>query len=76
MKTTVSEKGQVTIPKRLRERLGIRPGQVLDLEEEQGRLVATKVTPQDPVESVYGILKRGRSTDDLITSLRGKADAV
>jgi len=64
MKTTVSEKGQVTIPKRLRERLGIRPGQVLDLEEEQGRLVATKVTPQDPVESVYGILKRGRSTDD------------
>ena len=76
MRTTVSEKGQVTIPKPLRDRLGIRPSQVLDVQEEQGRLVATKVSPKDPAESVYGILKLGRSTDDLITSLRGKADAV
>lgn len=76
MNTIVSEKGQVTIPKPLRERLGIRPGQILDFSEEQGRLVATKVTPQDPVESLYGILKLGRPTDDAITSLRGKADAV
>ena len=76
MKTIVSEKGQVTIPKRLRERLGIRPGQVLDFREERGRLVATKATPQDPVERLYGILKLGRPTDDVITALRGKADAV
>ncbi len=76
MKTTVSEKGEVTIPKPLRDRLGIRPGQVLDVQEEQGRLVATKVTPQDPVEGVYGILKLGHPTDEVITSLRGKAGAV
>ncbi len=76
MNTIVSEKGQVTIPKPLRERLGIRPGQILDFSEEQGRLVATKVTPQDPVESLYGILTLGCPTNDAITSLRGKADAV
>lgn len=76
MNTIVSEKGQVTIPKPLRERLGIRPGQILDFSEEQGRLVATKVTAQDPVDSLYGILKLGRPTDATITSLRGKADAV
>lgn len=76
MKTIVSEKGQITIPKPLRDRLGIRPGHVLDFREEQGRLVATKATPQDPVESVYGILKLGRSTDKIITLLRGKADGV
>lgn len=76
MNTIVSEKGQVTIPKPLRERLGIRPGQILDFREEQGRLVATKVTPQDPVESLYGILKLGRPTDDVMTSLRDTADAV
>ena len=76
MKTTVSEKGQVTIPKPLRKRLGTRPGHVLDLREKQGRLVATKVTAQDPVEGVYGILKLGRPTDDAITSLRAKADVV
>lgn len=76
MKTIVSEKGQVTIPKPLRERLGIRPGQVLDFREEHGRLVATKVTLEDPVERLYGILRLGRSTDDVITAVRGKADAV
>lgn len=74
MKTTVSEKGQVTIPKALRDRLGIRPGQVLDFREEKGRLVATKAAAQDSVEAVYGILKLGRSTDDTVNSLRGKAD--
>ena len=76
MKATVSEKGQVTIPKPLRDRLGIRPGHVLDFREEEGRLVGTKSTPQDPLESLYGILNLGRPTNDVITSLRGRADAV
>ena len=76
MKTIVSEKGQVTIPKPLRDRLGIRPGQVLDFEEEKGRLVATKSTTLDLVESVYGIIRLDRHTDAVMTSLRGKVDAV
>ena len=66
----------MTIPKPLRKRLGIRPGQVLDFKEEAGRLVATKSAPEDSVEGVYGILKLGRSTDDLISSLRGDPDRV
>ena len=76
MNSVVSEKGQVTIPKALRERLGIRPGQVLDFDEENGRLVATKVTARDPVDAVWGILQDGRSTDDIIVELRGTPDAV
>ena len=40
MKAKVAERGQVTIPKALRERLGIVPGTVLDFIEEQGRLIA------------------------------------
>lgn len=76
MKTTVSEKGQVTIPKLLRDRLGIRAGQVLEVREEAGRLVATKAVAQGPTDRVYGILKRGRSTDQAIKALRGKPDAV
>jgi len=75
MKATVSQKGQVTIPKPLRERLGIRPGHALDFSEEQGRLVAIKVTTHDPVESVYGVLRFNRPTDDLVTSIRVEADA-
>lgn len=74
MKSVVSERGQVTIPKPLRDRLGIGPGQVLDFEEEQGRLVARKITGQDPIDSVYGILELPEGTDRFIEEIRGKAD--
>jgi antitoxin PrlF len=72
MKTIVSEKGQITIPKPLRVRLGIRKGEVLDVKEERGHLVMSKRGPRrDAVDELYGILKLGRSTDELIDELRG-----
>ena len=72
MKTIVSEKGQVTIPKPLRVRLGIRSGQVLEAVEERGRLVMSKkAKPKDAIEKLYGILKLGRSTDAIMKELRG-----
>ncbi len=74
MKVIVSEKGQVTLPKKLRDRMGLRKAQVLDFHEEGGRLIATKVASQDAVQSVYGILKLGRSTDKKIAQLRGSPD--
>ncbi len=73
MKAVVSEKGQVTIPKALRDRLGIRPGEVLDFEAERGRLVARKRLAEDPVDAVYGILDTGASTDVLLAELRDGA---
>jgi antitoxin PrlF len=76
MKTTVSEKGQVTIPKALRDRLGIRAGTTLDFEEEHGRLVATKLVTQDPVDAVYGTLTLPAPTDQLIDELRGPREAA
>ncbi|MEK7407482.1 MAG: AbrB/MazE/SpoVT family DNA-binding domain-containing protein [Acidobacteriota bacterium] len=76
MKALLSQKGQVTIPKPLRDRLGLRAGQPLDFREERGRLVAIKVSSEDPVESVYGILKLGRSTDAAISDLRGPGNAT
>lgn len=75
-RAVVSEKGQVTIPKRLRERLGIRPGQVLDFAEDRGKLVATKANASDPVASVFGVLRLDRPTDDVVAELRGAPDAV
>lgn len=76
MKSTVSEKGQVTIPKRLRERLGIRAGAVLDFEEDRGRLVATKLTTQDPVDELFGVLESTDSADTIVHRLRGTPDTV
>ncbi len=71
MKATVAERGQVTIPKLLREKLGIRPGTKLDFQDEGGKLVAIKVPPADPVAKVYGCLETGMETDKILRELRG-----
>ena len=71
MKAVVSEKGQVTIPKELRTRLGIRPGVVLEFEADGGRLVARKTQVADPVDAAWGILSLDESVDEFIDRIRG-----
>jgi len=74
MKAKVAERGQVTIPKRIRDHLGIRKGTVLDFQEEKGRIIAIKTGAADPVADCYGSLSRGRQTDELMDELRAHAD--
>ena len=38
MKTTIDSAGRIVVPKRLRDELGVQPGQVLELEVRDGRL--------------------------------------
>ncbi len=77
MRSRVSEKGQVTIPKVIRDRLAIRPGEVLEFDEQaEGQIVARKIVTRDPVDEVYGILDASESSDEFIDRLRGKADGV
>ncbi len=76
MKTRVSERGQITIPKAIRERLGIRPGQELEVSEQDGTIGAYKASTSDPLTAVTGIIETDRSTDDLIEEIRGQADAT
>lgn len=75
MKATVSEKGQVTIPKALRDRLGIRPGQKLEFSEGDGGLFARKAMADDEVAAAYGMLDLDRSTDEVMAELRGPGPA-
>jgi len=72
MKARVAERGQVTIPKRLRERLGVNPGTVLEFSEEHGRLIAVKTADLDPVSEVYGCLGKRLHTDAVMAQLRGR----
>lgn len=72
VKATVSEKGQVTIPKPLRKRLGIRPGVVLEFEAENGILVARKAVGRDVVDEFYGTLRMSESVDEFIEQIRGR----
>lgn len=72
MKTTVSEKGQVTIPKRLRDRLGLRPGTVIDFEENAGHLVGRTLVRVDQLDDLYGILQLpSGGTDAFVREVRG-----
>ncbi len=72
MNAVVAERGQVTIPKRLRDRLGIKPGTLVDFEEDSGRLILAKVVGNDPVSQVMGCIRLERDTDTLIRELRGE----
>ncbi len=73
MKTVVSEKGQITIPKALRDKLGIRPGTVLDFDDEQGRLVARKWSEDDVIRKWRGRgkLPGGLGVDAYLKRARG-----
>jgi len=73
MKMTVSEKGQVTIPKKVRERLGLKPGSVLEVSANNGRLVAVKADRGDPFSKWRGegSLPSGLSVDEYLNRSRG-----
>jgi antitoxin PrlF len=77
LRSTVSEKGQVTIPKPIRERLGIRAGEVLEFDDEHpgGAVVARKAATRSAVDELYGVLRVPGGTDKLIDRLRGEPDA-
>lgn len=72
-KACVTERGQVTIPKQLRDRLGIKPGSVLEFSEERGRLIAIKAAGIDSVAEVLGCLGKRLNTDVVMAQLRGRA---
>ncbi len=75
MKTVVSEKGQITIPKSLRDRLGLRPGTQLDFTASNGKLIGKKIeTDEDRVLAVTGVAEKTINVDKYLESVRGKPD--
>lgn len=72
MKSTVSEKGQVTIPKALRSKLGLRTGTIIEFEAERGALVGRKAATEDAFDELYGSLKMAEPVDDYIERARGR----
>ena len=57
MKTTVSERGQITLPKAVRISLGLRAGTILEISVVNGQLIGTKKDSTDPLVKWRG---RGR----------------
>ena len=69
----IGERGQVTIPKKIREKYGLMLNIEVDfVPEETGVLIKKKHRGSSPVEQVYGILKKKASTDSYIEQIRGR----
>ena len=77
MKATVTSKGQITIPLRIRQQLDLEKGTVLEFEADAGCLLARKVFDFDKMRSVIGIGKTElaeRSSDEWLEDLRGPVE--
>ncbi len=72
MISSVSEKGQVTIPKAVRDRLGLRPGTAIEFRAEDGKLVGTKAVSEDVFRKWRGRgrLPAGLSVDEYLHRAR------
>jgi AbrB family looped-hinge helix DNA binding protein len=70
----IGERGQVTIPKKLRNRFGMLPGTDVEFVEQAGQLVLKKAGKEPrPFGKYVGALKgRGLRSDDLVESMRGR----
>jgi AbrB family looped-hinge helix DNA binding protein len=69
----VTSKGQVTIPKKVRDRLGVHPGEDVGFEEKEGVVVITKAVTKSPFDKWVGKLRKleGQHSDSLVKELRG-----
>jgi AbrB family looped-hinge helix DNA binding protein len=69
----VTSKGQVTIPKKVREKLGVHPGEDVGFEEKNGLIYIQKTVKKSPFDKWVGRLKQleGQQSDDLVKELRG-----
>lgn len=73
-KTKITTKGQVTVPKDVRDRLGLRPGDELEFIEERGVFRLRKRLPPTPLRKYRGFLKdlAGTDPDELVRKMRGQ----
>jgi antitoxin PrlF len=74
MDATVAERGQITLPKAVRDALGLVKGSKLKVEVEGSSIVMRKDL-DDAISRVRGSipLPPGVSTDDIMRELRGRA---
>ncbi len=72
---TLTSKGQVTLPKVIRDALGLGPGSEVEFELQEGKVVLRKRVPAETLQRWEGYL-RGQlpagSVDEMMELLRGE----
>jgi antitoxin PrlF len=72
MNSVVSEKGQITIPKAIRQKLGLSPGTIIEFDAIKGQLVGRKKLMRDVFKKWRGRgkLPKEMSVDDYLRRAR------
>lgn len=75
MKATLTAKGQITIPTAIRQRLGLKAGQVLEFDETTPYLVAVPVFDEPTMRALMGCTsgRLGKTSDEWLDETRGSA---
>ena len=70
----LTSKGQLTLPREIREKLGVRPGDVLEFVEEDGEFYIRRRIVESPFDRYVGYLrdKTGEEPDLLVEQMRGR----
>jgi antitoxin PrlF len=70
----MTAKGQITIPKALRERLGLLPGDEVEFIEVEGGLRVQKRVAESPFTRYRGYLRhlKGQDSDTVVEIMRGR----
>jgi antitoxin PrlF len=69
----VTAQGQVSVPAKVRQRLGVGPGSVLEWDEEEGQVVVRKAgryTSEDIHQALFSKGPRPRTVQDLKAGIR------
>lgn len=66
----MSSQGQVTIPKAIREELGLEPGDVLEFEVQGDHFIGRKKQPKRVWAHLIGVFEDGRTTDEILKEIR------
>jgi len=72
MRTKITKKGQVTIPKDLRIKLGLKTGDYLVIRETSEGYLLEKELDEKRFNQYVGFLKHAGDTDQVIQELRGE----
>ncbi|MBK7060972.1 MAG: AbrB/MazE/SpoVT family DNA-binding domain-containing protein [Rubrivivax sp.] len=75
MEATVAERGQITLPKAVRDALGLTKGTKLKIEIEGGRIVMRKDVSEAlaRLRGSFKLAEGFKSTDEAMRALRGRA---
>lgn len=69
----ISERGQITIPKPLRDRFGLHQDVEIELiPSENGIIIQKRTLHKHPVDKVFGVLNKPSSTDAYMETIRGR----